>query len=534
MSVKCKSCGAQSNAADQLSFVCEFCGTKNVDEKYLQNLAAQKASAEANSKSFHLGLVAVQGNDIVSAEKQFETAVTEDPNNPDAWVYLAYCKAALVKPSNYERNVGIARQALHKAKSLANSSEVLDNGVVLVGGKFLQASVEASAYYIDTAMKKFFAFGGDSSARKMAASEAATGLGILRDAIQMADSNLDLVAVSAVFAYAKSFELIKAIGNEKIVADFKHEFGKTLLHVHNQRKELIERELEKYDSSLGKEFKSLLAKSGVTAVSSGTISAEKDDKPVIKKALMVVGALMVVIIAAIFFRGSDKNQEPAQASTQNQTVAPVVVAAPAAPSTSVATTEPDAVSAKPAGDSVEFKDVIAPAEARPLLAAMLASASSSFRLTELKNQLENLPKPAPGDRKSARKLNEQALALFRSDRFDEAVELFHQGLDADPSDIEVKNNYVYAMIKAGKLDEAETVAGELLMNNPGRSSAWANLAEIYAIKGKEEEAARAFVVAFQFSSNKDKTLAILREKMGDDTSSLKLVAAKAIALIEKI
>lgn len=536
MGVKCKSCGAQSNAANQLSFVCEFCGTKNVDDQYLQNLAVQKAAAEANSKSFQLGLIAVQGNDIATAEKQFEAAVSEDANNPDAWVYLAYCKAALVKPSNYEKNIGIARQAIQKAKSLANSSEEVDSGVVLVGGKFLQASVGASAYYIDTAMKKFFAYGENASARKVAVQEAALGLGILRDAIQMAEANLELVAVAGVYAYSKTFELINAIGHDQVLADFKAEFGKVLVQVNQQRSELIQHEIEKCDAKVAKSIKALFPKPAAATVpaTSSESGETKDNSSSMKKGLAVVGAVVGIIILASLIWGSDKDKAPQKAAPAIQSGTPAVPAAPAIASNPAPTDETDTTNAKSAKEQVKLEDVVAPSEAKPILSAMLKQAMSSFRLAEFKNQLESLPKPQLGDRKTARKMNDQALASFRAGKFDEASEIFSQALAADPSDVEIKNNYVFAMTKAGKLGPAETLAGELLMNNPGRSSAWANLAEIYSLQGKNEEAARALVIAFQFSSNKDKTLNFLREKLNEDGSSLKTPATIAIELIEKL
>jgi Tfp pilus assembly protein PilF len=538
MGVKCKSCGAQSNAVNQLSFVCEFCGTKNVDDQYLQNLAVQKATSEANSKSFQLGLISIQGNDIAAAEKQFEAAVSEDSNNPDAWVYLAYCKAALVKPSNYEKNIGVARQAIQKAKSLTNSSEEVDSGVVLVGGKFLQASVSASAYYLDTAMKKFLAYGENASARKMAVQEATLGLGILRDAIHMAEANFELVAVAGVYAYSKSFELINSIGHDQVLADFMEEFGKILVQVNQQRPELIQRELEKCDPKVIKSIKAVLPKpkaaAPATPVIVGNSDEPKDNGPLIKKVMMGVGALVFIIILMSMFGGSDKDNAPPKAPLVSQTIAPTVATAPAETSTPAPATEANASIEKSVKDQVKLEDVVAPAEAKPILSAMLKQATSSFQLAELKNQLESLPKPQLGDRKTARKMNDQALVLFKAGQFDEASEIFRQALAADLSDVEIKNNYVFSMTKAGKLGPAETLAGELLMNNPGRSSAWANLAEIYSLQGKNEESARALVIAFQFSSNKDKTLNFLREKLDDDGSILKIPATKAIELIEKL
>lgn len=40
----------------------------------------------------------------------------------------------------------------------------------------------------------------------------------------------------------------------------------------------------------------------------------------------------------------------------------------------------------------------------------------------------------------------------------------------DPADVEILNNYVYTLIKANRLQDAELEAGRLLTISPGRSS----------------------------------------------------------------
>ena len=178
--------------------------------------------------------------------------------------------------------------------------------------------------------------------------------------------------------------------------------------------------------------------------------------------------------------------------------------------------------------------VLAPDESKQLLTAMVQQANSAFKISEIKGKIESLPKPATGDRKTSRKLNEQGLTALKTEDFAQAIAVLKSATSADPADVEVLNNYVYALIKAGRLQDAESEAGRLLTMSPGRSSAWANLAEVYALKNRKEEAVAALILAFQFSSNKDRTINFLNERSADSTSPLQSTAKKAIEIIQTL
>ena len=178
--------------------------------------------------------------------------------------------------------------------------------------------------------------------------------------------------------------------------------------------------------------------------------------------------------------------------------------------------------------------VLAPDESKQLLTAMVQQANSAFKISEIKGKIESLPKPATGDRKTSRKLNEQGLTAMKTEDFAQAIAALKSATSADPADVEVLNNYVYALIKAGRLQDAESEAGRLLTMSPGRSSAWANLAEVYALKNRKEEAVAALILAFQFSSNKDRTINFLNERSADSTSPLQSTAKKAIEIIQTL
>ncbi|ASU38543.1 hypothetical protein hmeg3_09695 [Herbaspirillum sp. meg3] len=229
----------------------------------------------------------------------------------------------------------------------------------------------------------------------------------------------------------------------------------------------------------------------------------------------------------------------AEAAGQNGTEVAATQATPVQENASVQNTVPVALPVAAADSRVPINvagrfTILAPDESKQLLTAMLQQAASTFKIAQLKGQIEALPKPMTGDRKAARKLNDQGLAALKSGDYAQAVLALKNATSTDSADVEVLNNYVYALIKAQRMREAESEAGRLLTFSPGRASAWANLAEIYAQTEKKEEAVAALVLAFQFSSNKDRTITFLNERAGDPSSPLQLVAKKAIEVIEKL
>ncbi|MBK6649773.1 MAG: tetratricopeptide repeat protein [Betaproteobacteria bacterium] len=162
-----------------------------------------------------------------------------------------------------------------------------------------------------------------------------------------------------------------------------------------------------------------------------------------------------------------------------------------------------------------------------MVASMLNHAMNPLQLAEIKAQIESLPKPATGDRKSARALNDQGLSALKAKNHAEAVALLSRAVEADPSDAEVVNNHVHALIQAGNIADAELAMPKALMLSPGRSSAWVNLAEMYAQKAQVADASKALIVAFQFSSNKDRTLQYLKTQEAAGDSPAMQEAAQA-------
>jgi len=182
-----------------------------------------------------------------------------------------------------------------------------------------------------------------------------------------------------------------------------------------------------------------------------------------------------------------------------------------------------------------IRPLTAPATTSGQLTEMLINNANPIKLLELKANIEEAyPKPDKGDVKGARALNERALTLFRQESYLEAANLFLEATRLNPADIEALNNYAYALLKAGKYGEAEKVLGTVLSLAPGRTSAWANLGDVYANDNRPDNSSAAFVVGFQFATNKDKALEFLKNTAeSDPNEQLRGAITRALAQLSK-
>jgi len=162
------------------------------------------------------------------------------------------------------------------------------------------------------------------------------------------------------------------------------------------------------------------------------------------------------------------------------------------PALAQAQPEPRLAAVKPRLDQVD----------RLLEAAARGNANAAW---DAKTEIEELPYPARGDRRQARRLNTAALEKFKAGQMPEALAEFDRAWQADPSDQEIANNYGYALYRNQRLPQAESLLRYTLALAPARAAAWANLAEVFGAQNRPEQAAAAFVLSHRFSRNPDTT-----------------------------
>ena len=136
------------------------------------------------------------------------------------------------------------------------------------------------------------------------------------------------------------------------------------------------------------------------------------------------------------------------------------------------------------------------------------------------NALKQLRQPSRGDRKTARRANNEALKAIQRRQFAEAIAKLTEAAKADPLDVEVVNNLAYALHKNGKLYEARIVALCALSLSPTRSSAWAELGTVLAQENKADRAVAALMLTYRFSQNQQKTRDMLKDLIDDKEDPL--------------
>lgn len=147
------------------------------------------------------------------------------------------------------------------------------------------------------------------------------------------------------------------------------------------------------------------------------------------------------------------------------------------------------------------------------------------KVLEIRNQIESLPASLHGNRKAARELNTQGLTEFSNNNFDSAANIFLQAHKTDPEDAEISTNLGYSYLRLNKYDEAKTILVSSLALSPGRSSAWSNLAQVYAQGDDLTHAVAAFNLTWAFSQNKEKTKIFLEKLVSENPGTATATAA---------
>lgn len=135
-----------------------------------------------------------------------------------------------------------------------------------------------------------------------------------------------------------------------------------------------------------------------------------------------------------------------------------------------------------------------------------AAAGDQARLGRVVAELKARPRPPRGDRRLARSLNDRGLALWQRQRFAEAAVFFRQAHEADSSDVEIRENLGYALLKSGKVAEAKSAILSALEIGPERASAWGSLGLIQAKQGRHREAVASVLTAYRFAPNPKRAL----------------------------
>ena len=133
-------------------------------------------------------------------------------------------------------------------------------------------------------------------------------------------------------------------------------------------------------------------------------------------------------------------------------------------------------------------------------------------LRAVATRIDALPKPDLGNKAMARKFNNEGLDALRREDHAAAIDAFRRGLQENPRDVELAGNLGFAQLRFGHSAEAVASLTQAVVLDPRRTSTWTPLAEALAMNGRKDEALAALWVSFQWSGNRDKSLAYYAER----------------------
>ena len=275
---------------------------------------------------------------------------------------------------------------------------------------------------------------------------------------------------------------------------------------------------------------SSLDNTGTTSVPDGRLTSNatfgKSHKTTHRMPLIIGGAIILIAVIFYFISSSNNKQTAVQTTSESASSSPITQPAndikktpqsqskPASPSNTAVTPKQTVQGSKPTNvkNTNPANSITAPT-AQELLS--FAANKEWQRFHEGIKDRATLPKPPFGDRKAARKLNEEALEALNSDA-KRAVILLTQAHSIDPGDQEIADNLGLALIVADEYSTAKDHLLKIIEIWPDRATIWFNLAQTLSLQGdNSKEAIGAFVGSYVVSKNKDKTLSYYT-KIGND------------------
>jgi tetratricopeptide (TPR) repeat protein len=123
------------------------------------------------------------------------------------------------------------------------------------------------------------------------------------------------------------------------------------------------------------------------------------------------------------------------------------------------------------------------------------------------NKIKSVEKPVGGDTDTARKLNEEGIVYYKNKDYINASKLFEQASNADPSDLEVLNNYASALELSNQHAETLNVIEKSLLYSIDKTNPWIT-ANNYFVKNniQNEYSCGSLLLSLRFSKNRKKTI----------------------------
>lgn len=166
-----------------------------------------------------------------------------------------------------------------------------------------------------------------------------------------------------------------------------------------------------------------------------------------------------------------------------------------------------------------------------------AAAEEDWSLADIQSEQLNRTRPQPerGDRKVARAANVEGLQAMQQGNITDAIDAFSRAIEADASDIEIRNNLGFAYIKVGDFISAVNTLIDVLYMAPERGSAWANLSDVLARSNLMPAAEASLRLTVRYSTDRQKTAEFLQKAAeSHEVESFREIAGRVLQKMDSI
>ena len=166
-----------------------------------------------------------------------------------------------------------------------------------------------------------------------------------------------------------------------------------------------------------------------------------------------------------------------------------------------------------------------------------AAAEEDWSLADIQSEQLKMSRPLPerGDRKVARAANVEGLQAMQQDNITGAIDAFSRAIEADASDIEIRNNLGFAYIRVGDFISAVSTLTDVLYMAPERGSAWANLSDVLARSNLTPAAEASLRLTIRYSTDRQKTAEFLQKTAeSHEVESFREIAGRVLQKMDSI
>ena len=154
--MKCNTCGASlENTANRSSYKCEYCGSYNYDEKYIEKRFENLNLSKAN-EVLNIAQLRYKSGRYEEAIELITESLKENNECVEAWAVLASCRILTLNTGNFDKNLVSIEESMIKIKKLdPNSSK---DFFIEIHEKLLDKTLKISNEHIDKSITVYNAY----------------------------------------------------------------------------------------------------------------------------------------------------------------------------------------------------------------------------------------------------------------------------------------------------------------------------------------------------------------------------------------